>query len=46
MHWFRYYHGLCTDPKLHRVARAAQVRRHVVIAAWCADEWFAEISFG
>jgi hypothetical protein len=36
MHWFRYYHGLCTDPKLHRIARAAGVRRHVVIAAWCA----------
>ena len=36
MDWFRHYHGLCTDPKLHRVAVAARVRRSVVIAAWCA----------
>lgn len=36
MDWFRHYHGLCTDPKLHRVSRAAGVNRAVVIAAWCA----------
>lgn len=36
MDWFRHYHGLCTDPKLHRVSRVAKVRRSVVIAAWCA----------
>ena len=36
MDWFRHYHGLCTDPKLHRIARAAKVSRGLVIAAWCA----------
>ena len=36
MDWFRHYHGLCTDPKLHRVAKAAKVSRGLVIAAWCA----------
>jgi len=36
MDWFRHYHGLCTDPKLHKVARKAKVSRGLVIAAWCA----------
>lgn len=36
MEWFRHYHGLCIDPKLHRVARSAKVSRGLVIAAWCA----------
>ena len=36
MDWFRHYHGLCTDPKLHKVARSAGVSRGLVIAAWCA----------
>jgi hypothetical protein len=36
MDWFRHYHGLCTDPKLHRIARTAKVSRGLVIAAWCA----------
>ena len=36
MDWFRHYHGLVTDPKLHKVSRKAKVRRSVVIAAWCA----------
>jgi hypothetical protein len=36
MDWFRHYHGLCTDPKLHRVARTAGVSRGLVVAAWCA----------
>lgn len=36
MEWFRHYHGLCTDPKLHRIARAAKVSRGLAIAAWCA----------
>lgn len=36
MDWFRHYHGLVTDPKLHRVSRSAKVSRAVVIAAWCA----------
>jgi hypothetical protein len=36
MQWFRVYHGLCTDPKLHRISRAAGCSRAVVIAAWLA----------
>lgn len=36
MDWFRHYHGLCTDPKLHRASRMAKVHRSVAIAAWCA----------
>lgn len=36
MDWFRHYHGLCTDPKLHRVARTAGCSRGLVVAAWCA----------
>ena len=36
MDWFRHYHGLCTDPKLHKIARTAKVSRGLVIAAWCA----------
>lgn len=36
MDWFRHYHGLCTDPKLHKIARQAKVSRGMVIAAWCA----------
>lgn len=36
MEWFRHYHGLCTDPKLHKISRAAKVSRGIAIAAWCA----------
>lgn len=36
MQWFRLYHGTCTDAKLHTMARAAGVRRSVVIACWVA----------
>jgi hypothetical protein len=36
MKWFRHYHGLVTDPKLHRIASDLGVRRHVVGMAWCA----------
>lgn len=36
MEWFRHYHGLCTDPKLHEIARKTRVSRGMVIAAWCA----------
>lgn len=36
MEWFRVYHGICADPKLHRLANAAGVRRSVVIACWIA----------
>lgn len=36
MDWFRHYHGMCTDPKLHKIARKTRVSRGLVIAAWCA----------
>lgn len=36
MEWFRHYHGLCTDPKLHIIARTAKVPRGLVVGAWCA----------
>lgn len=36
MDWFRAYHGTCTDPKLHRVARSIHVSRGLVIAGWLA----------
>lgn len=36
MDWFRAYHGLCTDPKLHRLARSIHVSRGLVIAGWMA----------
>lgn len=36
MEWFRHYHGLCTDPKLHKISRNAKVSRAIIIAAWCA----------
>jgi 5-methylcytosine-specific restriction endonuclease McrA len=36
MDWWRAYHGLCTDPKLHRVARSIHVSRGLVVAGWVA----------
>lgn len=36
MDWFRWYHGACQHPKLHRASRAAKVSRGLVIAAWAA----------
>lgn len=36
MQWFRVYHGISTDPKLHKVARAAKVNRGLIIGAWIA----------
>lgn len=36
MQWFRAYQGLCQDPKLHKAARGAGVRRSVAIACWMA----------
>jgi len=34
MDWYRRYHGTCTDPKLAKAARIADVHRAFVIAAW------------
>ena len=36
MDWFRAYHGTCTDPKLHRIARSIHVSRGLVVAGWLA----------
>lgn len=36
MDWFRHYHGTATDPKLHRIARAAGCSRGLVCGAWWA----------
>lgn len=36
MEWWRAYHGLCENPKLHAIAREIGIRRSVVIAAWVA----------
>ncbi|HHH46715.1 MAG TPA: hypothetical protein ENK53_06880 [Thiotrichales bacterium] len=36
MDWFRVYHGISTDPKLHRAARMAKVSRGLMLGAWIA----------
>ena len=34
MHWFRWHHGLVTDPKLGLIARKADTSMAEVIAVW------------
>lgn len=36
MDWFRAYHSMSTDPKLHVIARAAKVPRGLIVGAWVA----------
>lgn len=41
MDWFRVYHGIATDPKLHKASRLAKVSRGLMLGAWIATLEFA-----
>lgn len=36
MDWFRVYHSISTDPKLHKASRRAKVSRGLMLGAWIA----------
>lgn len=41
MDWFRVYHGIATNPKLHKASRRAKVCRGLMLGAWVATLEYA-----